>query len=304
VDASYDMNSPPDASLIAIDRLALQRDFARAAAQYETHAVLQARVERELCDRVVDAKFTASMILDIGAGTGRGAAALQKHFAKAHVIALDFALPMLQQARRHLGWIKRFSRICADADVLPLADASVDLIFSSLCVQWSMNLPATLREWARVLKPGGRIFFATFGSSTLHELRSAWASVDQAPHVMPFLDIIDVGNALPGQLFTQQVVESTPLTLTYDKAIAVMRDLKNIGAQNVVHERRRGLTGARTLQQVVDAYEPFRSEDGRVPATFEVLYASAIRGPNSIAADGGNVARISANSIKRLPARN
>jgi malonyl-CoA O-methyltransferase len=264
---------------------------------------LQARVERELFDRVVDANCTANVILDIGAGTGRGAAILQKQFAKAQVIALDFALPMLQQARRHLGWLKRFSRVCADADAMPLADASVDLIFSSLCVQWSMNLPATLREWARVLKPGGRLFFSTFGSTTLHELRSAWAGVDLAPHVMPFLDIIDVGNALAGQLFTQQVVESTPLTLTYEKAIAVMRDLKNIGAQNVAHERKRGLTGARTLQRVVDAYERFRSDDGRVPATYEVLYASAVRGPNSITGDGGNLARISANAIKRLPAR-
>ena len=147
-------------------------------------------------------------MLDVGCGPGRGSDALRKRFASAQVIALDLALPMLRKLKP--GWRRPLARVCADARALPLPDASIDVLFSNLCVQWIDDLPALFDEFRRVLRPGGYLALSTFGIDTLHELRAAWAAADCAPHVSAFAHIAQVGDALMAAGFRDRC--STPNT--------------------------------------------------------------------------------------------
>ena len=115
---------------------------------------------------------------------------MRKRFPKAEVIALDLALPMLREAKSRAGWWKPFRRVCGDARALPIADQSVDLIFSSLCLQWCEDLEAVFDEFRRVLRPGGWLLCSTFGPDTLTELRQSWAAVDDDPHDNVFIDML------------------------------------------------------------------------------------------------------------------
>ncbi|MBN8483133.1 MAG: methyltransferase domain-containing protein, partial [Xanthomonadales bacterium] len=193
---------------------------------------------------------------------------------RAQAIALDLALPMLHAARAHRTWLRPFARVCADAQALPFADASIDLVYSNLCLQWCDDLDAALDGFRRVLRERGLVVFSTFGPDTLHELRLAYAEVDAASHVSRFLDIHQVGDALLAAGFRDPVLERESFTLTYTDALTLMRELRAIGATHADPARARGLAGKQHLKDVIAAYEAFR-EDGRLPATYEVVYAIA-----------------------------
>jgi malonyl-CoA O-methyltransferase len=201
----------PDAMF---DQRQVRRAFSRAAAGYDEAATLQRAVEARLIEALEyypakhgDAR-PPQRVLDLGSGPGRGAAAMRKRWPKAQVLALDLALPMLRQARVREGWhpLRRgIDRVCADARALPLAGDSVDVLFSNLCLQWVEDLPAVLAGFRRVLRPGGMLLVSTFGHDTLHELRAAFAAADAAPHVSPFVEIAQLGDA-PGLPATWEIV--------------------------------------------------------------------------------------------------
>jgi malonyl-CoA O-methyltransferase len=257
-----------------VDSRHVRHAFGRAASTYEAHAVLQDEVQQRLLERLDTAAIAPRRVLDVGAGTGRGTAALRKRYPHAQTIALDIALPMLKAARAHRTWLRPFARVCGDAEALPFADASLDLVYSNLCLQWCGNLDAAFDEFRRVLGTGGLVLFSTFGPDTLHELRMAFAEVDSTPHVSRFLDIHQVGDALLAAGFRDPVLERETFTLTYTDALTLMRELRAIGATHADPSRPRGLTGKQQLREVIAAYETFR-EDGRLPATYEVVYAWA-----------------------------
>jgi malonyl-CoA O-methyltransferase len=246
--------------------------FGRAAATYEAHAVLQHEVEQRLLDRLEYVEDEPARVLDVGCGPGNAALALRRRWKSAHVVALDLALPMLRRIRS--GWLRPLARLNADARALPLADASVDVLFSSLCMQWIDDVPALFDEFRRVLRPRGYLAISTFGPDTLHELRAAWAQVDRAPHVGRFADIARIGDALMQAGFRDPVLDAEHFTLTYADAGALMRELKAIGATNADAARTRGLTGKTQWRGMLEAYESFR-RDGVLPATYEVIYAHA-----------------------------
>jgi malonyl-CoA O-methyltransferase len=255
-----------------LDTRQVRRAFARAASTYNAHAVLQHEVERRLLERLEYVQQEPRVVLDVGCGPGLAAAAMRGRWKSAQTIALDLALPMLRQVKT--GWLRPVMRLNADARALPLVDASVDVLFSNLCLQWIDDLPALFDEFRRVLRPGAYLAISTFGPDTLHELRAAWAQADRAPHVGQFADIARVGDALLQAGFRDPVLDAEHFTVTYGDAASLMRELKAIGATNADARRQRSLTGKTHWRRAVDAYEEFRRE-GKLPATYEVIYAHA-----------------------------
>lgn len=253
---------------------AVRRSFDAAAGDYDEHAVLQ----NEVCDRLLERLELTTVrpgtVLDLGAGTGRGAAALRRRFRGAQVVPMDVSESMLELARGRAGWFRRMQPICADMSRLPVAARSVDMVFSSLGMQWLAEPAAAFREVRRVLKPRGLFLFTTFGPDTLQELRAAWAEVDGFSHVNAFPDMHDIGDDLVNAGMAEPVMDVEHFTLTYDRLRDLMTDLKRIGAHNVTAGRPRGLTGRDRLQRLTEAYEGFRRE-GRLPATYEVVYGTA-----------------------------
>ncbi|MBI2397278.1 MAG: malonyl-ACP O-methyltransferase BioC [Xanthomonadales bacterium] len=261
---------------MSLDVGRVRRAFARAAGAYDALALLQHRVEAQLLERLDLVQQAPARILDVGSGPGRASAAMRKRFPQAEVIALDLALPMLREARARAGWWKPFRRVCGDARALPIADQSIDLLFSNLCLQWCEDLEQVFDEFRRVLRPGGWLLFTSFGPDTLTELRQSWAAVDGGPHVNVFLDLHDVGDRLLGAGFRDPMLDVEHYQLRYSEPKRLMRELRDIGAGNADRARARGLTGKRKLAAMLAAYETFRGDDGRIPASYEVVFAQAI----------------------------
>jgi malonyl-CoA O-methyltransferase len=258
-------------SAFRFDHRQVRRAFGRAAASYEQNDGLQRRVQSRLLERLDYYEGTPACVLDVGCGTGRGASLLKRRWPHAQVIALDIALPMLRAARRHAGWMKPFARVCGDALALPLADRSVDVLHSSLCIQWCESPRELFTEFARVLKPGGFMAVSSLGPDTLHELRQAWAMADNThPHVSRFLDMHDLGDAALAAGLRDPVLDADHLVSRYQYPRDLLRELKGLGATNADAHRERGLTGKMRFARMFEAYETLRV-DGQVPATWEVV---------------------------------
>jgi malonyl-CoA O-methyltransferase len=268
-----DQAAPDGAAAYALDASRVRRSFNRAAGTYDAAAVLQNEVRGDLLQRLDFMTLAPRVVLDAGAGTGHGSRALIRRYAKAQVIALDFSLRMLQTAGRQQPWLRRFARVCADVERLPLAEGSVDLIVSNLMLQWC-NPDAAFAECRRVLAPRGLLSFSTLGPDTLRELRSAWREVDSNTHVHQFTDMHDIGDALVRAGFASPVLDVERYTLNYLDVRGVAADLKATGAHNAAAGRAKNLTGRRRFAQLQTAYEAFR-QDGRLPATYEVVFGHA-----------------------------
>ena len=281
----------PDLDPGAMDARAVRRHFARAAATYDGAAVLQREVGRRMVERLDVVKLAPAAILDAGCGTGDAQAELALRYPAARRVALDVALPMLgvaqakaAQGRSALARILsaftggsgggNADYVCGDVAVLPFAGGSFDLAWSNLMLQWVGDLPAAFRELGRVLRPDGLVTFSTFGPDTLRELRAAFAGIDRHLHVHRFTDMHDIGDMLVGAGFGDPVMHMELFTLTYADAPAMLRDLKAIGATNATRARPRALMGRARWERALALLEAAR-RDGRIPATFEVIYGHA-----------------------------
>jgi malonyl-CoA O-methyltransferase len=295
------MNASDPREVFSLDRRAVALAFDRASAGYDAAAALQERVRNELIARVAELKVDPRTVLDLGAGTGHGSRALKRRFPKALVIAADIAPGMLERAKQQSRWLRRFERVRADAYSLPFRDASFDLVFSSLMLQWCDDLDAVFAELARVVKPGGLLLFSTFGPGTLAELRDAWATSDAASnHVNHFFDPHALGGALMHAGLTEPVLDVDRIVVGYPDVFALMRELKAIGAHNVTRGRARGLTGRGRLAAMTRAYESLR-RDGELPATYEVIHATSWGAGRRNAPDFPHETIISPAQIQRRP---
>jgi len=259
-----------------LDKALVRAAFSRAAKTYDASAILQKQVREEMLSRLDLVKIAPKTILDAGCGTGHGSYGLQKRFKTAQVLSLDVAEGMLRQTRSQRPILQRILNaqhlVCADIEELPIADASMGLVWSNLALQWCNDLDAAFQEVARVLQSESLFVFSTFGPDTLKELRAA--SSNDHTHVSRFIDMHDIGDALSRAGFNAPVLDVEHYTLTYDNVKGVMQDLKSIGAQNATQGRARGLQGKAFLQNLTNRYEQFRL-DGKLPATYEVVYGHA-----------------------------
>jgi malonyl-CoA O-methyltransferase len=289
------------------DPRAVRRAFGRAAATYDAAAVLQREIGARLASRLDVVKLAPGAILDAGCGTGEAIGELAARYPAARVVAIDAAWPMVAAARERaargrsvfaklLGPLARGGPsapafACADVVALPLAGASVDLVWSNLVLQWVADLPRAFAEWRRVLKVGGLCTFTTFGPDTLKELRRAFARVDGHTHVSRFVDMHDLGDLLVHAGFADPVMDMEVITVTYATPEALLAELKAIGATNQTQGRPRGLTGRRRHHALVDALAAL-ARDGRVPATFEVVYGHAWKGEPKRTAEGLPIVKV------------
>ncbi|MGH8292976.1 MAG: malonyl-ACP O-methyltransferase BioC [Gammaproteobacteria bacterium] len=257
-----------------LDRQQLRAAFERAARGYDAADVLQQEVAGRLLERLELTAIQPARVLDLGCGTGRNLRELRRRYPHARLVAADFAFNMLLAARRRLGFWRRVPLACADALHLPFAAGAFDLIYCNLVLQWCDDLDQALAELRRTLAPHGLLLFSSFGPDTLKELRAAWREVDDFNHVNRFIDMHDVGDALIRAGFVEPVMDVEQLTLTYANVQALAQDLKAIGAHNVTAGRPRGLGGRARAAKLAAAYERFRRE-GRLPATYEVVYGTA-----------------------------
>jgi len=287
-----------DLETYALERRWVRRSFDRAAATYDAAAVLHADIRQNLLDRLKLTALEPRTVVDAGAGTGHGSRALKRRYPGALIIALDSSRGMLHAAARQQLWLRPFARLCADAERLPLKDGSIDLIVSNLMLQWC-DPDAVFAEFRRVLAPRGLLSFSTLGPDTLRELRSAWAAVDPHGHVHPFIDMHDLGDALVRSGFAAPVLDVERITLKYLDARAVAADLKATGARNAARGRAKGLTTPRKFAAMQAAYEKFR-RDGRLPATYEAVFAHAWVPAEPARSSNSQQAAVPLEEIKRL----
>ncbi len=267
------MNDAGDA-LHGLDPREVARAFGDASSRYDGASQLQSQVREELLSRVDALREAPSAILDLGCGTGAAAEALKKRFSRARVVAADIAPGMVQAARRRSRFWRSFECVEADAHRLPMAEASFDVVFTNLMLQWADPLDDALAQIGRVLRPGGLLLASSFGPETLQELRWAWAQADDAVHVNRFVDMLDFGAALQRAGFSEPVLDVDRHVRHYPDVDRLMAGLKAIGAHNVNSGRPRGLTGRHRLERMRQAYERLRQPAG-LPATWQVVYAVA-----------------------------
>jgi len=255
----------------------IQKHFDAKAICYESSAVLQRNVCKELIQRLDLTRLKPAVVLDVGCGTGWGTQDLLQKYKKAKIISLDLSPEMLKQTKSKGGWFRKPKIICADAEDIPLEDESVDLIFSNLMLQWC-DYKKVFAEFKRILKPEGLLMFSTFGPDTLKELKQSWAKVDDHAHVNDFTDMHDLGDELIHAGLAEPVMDMDVLTLTYKDVLSVMKDLKAIGANTILKNQKKsaeiGLVTPAKLKRVIEHYESYRQQDV-VPASYEVVYGHA-----------------------------
>jgi len=259
------------------------RAFGRSADSYDEHAVLQREVAERLIAHLEFSKINPKRMLDIGCGTGHFTRLLQQRFRRTRLFAVDISHDMLCAARAQhpmrLPWKPRTRFARADAAGLPFADASFDLVASNLTMQWVNDPTHMLAEMRRVLAPGGLMLLSTFGRRTLAELRQSLAGIGHGHGalVLPFPDVTSLGDALMKLPVELPVTDTDLFTLTYPDTMALVRELKGLGASaSAIKSRPAGLYGRRLLQQLAEEYTAHhRMPDGRIRASFEVLYAQA-----------------------------
>jgi malonyl-CoA O-methyltransferase len=245
------------------------QSFSDAADNYDDVAVLQRQTADALLEHLDKFEVEPSLVVDLGVGTGRNLSLLQQRFSTASLTAIDFAPAMLRKAKSRYGNPAFF--VAGDAEQLPLATNSVDLIFANLALQWCKP-ELCFNEIARALKPNGLLAFTSLAPLTLYELKKVWRSVDSYQHVNEFYKEDDVLEAIHNAGLVTEKVQQQITKLQYHDAMTLMRDLKTLGAHNVNQGRRRGLTGKHALQTMIEAYEDFRDEQNLLPASYDVIY--------------------------------
>ena len=256
------------------DRRLLRRRRDRAAANLGGFDFLLAEVAERIADRLADVRRTFPLAADLGCHTGQIGRVLAGRGGIETLVHCDLAQGMAGRAGR--------PAVVADEEAVPFAEGSLDAVLSCLSLHWVNDLPGTLIQIRRALKPDGLFLAAMLGAGTLTELHRAFGDAELAeeggisPRVSPFADVRDLGNLLGRAGFALPVADTESIAVSYGDPLRLMADLRGMGASNVLKERRRTPLRRATLNAALDSYRRlFAGDDGRLPATFEVVFLTA-----------------------------
>jgi hypothetical protein len=269
---SENQSAPPQ----VFDRAAVRAHRDRAARGFGNHAFLVDEIAARLADRLHDINRSFAHVFDLGCHTGQLARAIGDRPEAELWVQSDLSERMVARASG--------LRVAADEEALPFGDGVFDLVISALSLHWVNDLPGTLAQINRCLKPDGLFLAAVLGGSTLHELRVAFMDGEletegsAGPRVSPFAEVRDAGGLLQRAGFALPVADTEPVSVTYPDLFALMTELRGMGEANAVAARRRTATRRATLTAAAAAYQDrFGDAEGRLPATFDVLYLTGWR---------------------------
>lgn len=280
-----------------VDREQVGRRFSRVAASYDQGDFFAREVDRRMQERLDYVNLKPQRILDLGCSRGGSFPALAERYPDAALIGLDVSPAMLAANRpqksgwrRWLGLGKDSSplSLVGDAANLPLLPRSVALVWSNLLLHWLDDPIPALAEAHRVLEVGGLLMFSTLGPDSLKELRSSFS--DGYAHTQRFADMHDLGDMLVGCGFADPVMDMEVITLTYDDMDSMLAELRAAGSMCAMKARRHGLTGRRSWEVARSSYEKLRS-NGKLPATFEIVYGHAWKAAPKQTPDGRAIVR-------------
>ena len=233
-------------------------------------------VRGELLDRLDAIRIAPNRILDLGAGTGALARALARRYRGVDVVSVDPVVSLLRQGGpRAPRWFSRHRYVAAEAERLPLAANSVDLVLSNLAMPWFDPLDDALAECLRILRPGGLFLLSTLGPDTLRELALAWPERGEVSRVHPFADMHVLGDALMRSGFADVVMDVQRARYQVPDFLRLCRILSRGGGSPAFARRRRGLRAASTFRAAAARYESLRQPDGTLPVTVEFVFGHA-----------------------------
>ena len=257
------------------DRALLRQRRARTALAGSGPDFLLERFSEDVTDRLAFIQRTFRDVLVVGAHGGRIAAKLQSVHQFEHLVETETVAEMLSGQAGGAG-------VVADEEALPFAPGSFDLVVAGPTFQFVNDLPGVLMQIRQALRPDGLFLGGLFGGTTLTELRQAWIAAETevrggvSPRVSPFADVRDLGGLLQRAGFALPVVDADVFKVRYGSALALMQDLRAMGAGNVMVDRSRTPVSRRLLGRAVEIYaDRFADPDGRIPATFELLVMTA-----------------------------
>ncbi|WP_135080263.1 methyltransferase domain-containing protein [Terasakiella sp. SH-1] len=263
--------------MTVFDRKLVREHRERAAQNWPDFDFLHKEVALRLCDRLDDVIRDFPLALDIGCHGGEVAHVLENYPKVKQVIQCDLSEKMIKRAGEHQAL-----SLVADEEFLPFAPNSFDLIVSNLSLHWTNDLPGALLQINRCLKPDGLFIGTMFGIETLRELRQCLGQAEMdvdggmSPRISPFADVRDAGMLLQRAGFTLPVVDADALDVRYENPMKLLKDLKGMGENNKVLERRKNFTKRALIFSAMQKYmEEFTGDDGRVPATFQVMFMTA-----------------------------
>ncbi len=264
----------------------MRTDFSAAAATYDEAAVLAKEVSLRMTARLDFVKLSPARVADIGCATGDGIRALQARYLQAFPLAIDYAPAMLAEVASRTSWLERLRRraprcVAADVRALPLSGGSLGLAWSNLMLHWLDDPLPAFRELHRVLEVGGLLMFSTLGPDTLKELRAVGATT-----LRRFHDMHDLGDMLVAAGFADPVMDMERIELAYASPRGLLSDQRRLGVRDGLF----GPMGFREGRRVFRAWHS-QKRDGRLPATFEIVYGHAWKAGPKSSADGRAIIR-------------
>lgn len=242
----------------------IARQFSRAAGQYDNAALVQSDIAFDAMQLVPN---QSQRLLDIGCGTGRVTRLLSDKAEQ--VLAMDIAEGMVTFARSHIA--QPITWLTGDAEALPLQDASVDCVFSSMALQWCDNPQKVFAEIERVLEAGGRAVLAIMSDGSFEELNNCWASVDLEQHTNAFPQEETLALAAKEQGLITETHRKSYLTW-HDNVRALLGSIKSIGANVVTAHSEPKMLKRSTLRDLQSDYSRRFEQQGRLPLTYNVCF--------------------------------